>query len=81
MDRPGYLWIWSWDERCFEMPFTSSLWTGGPLCELMAVSPTVRGWVVALMSHYWVYRCLAEEVFASLSEAGLEMSWIAVSED
>lgn len=56
---------------------------GGPLCELMAVSPTGRGWVVvALMSHRWVYRCLAEEeVFASLLEAGLEMSWTAVSED
>ena len=54
---------------------------GGPLCELRAVSPMGRGWEVALMSHYWVYRCLAEEVFASLLEAGPEMSWIAVSED
>jgi len=53
----------------------------GFICELMAVSPTGRGWEVALMSHYWVYRCLAEEVFASLLEAGLEMSWTAVSED
>ncbi len=29
MDRLGYLWIWSWDERCFEMPFMSSLWMWG----------------------------------------------------